>query len=105
MLGVIVSVFVFHWPLRLSFAFHLREFETLANQVQSGRTTSLPQQIGCFTIKDAAVDFNGDVALWFDPSPARPAGFYRARNPILRPRANVWASARITDHWWLIYED
>ena len=102
-LGVIISVAVWHWPLRVSYRLSRNAFDSFAERVRAGDQLSLPQQVGFFTIKYANVSDQGIVCLWTMTDPTGSTGFVQCGQGYIP--FNLWSEIKLDDHWQFISED
>ncbi|MEM1242475.1 MAG: hypothetical protein AAGI45_21810 [Cyanobacteria bacterium P01_H01_bin.26] len=109
-LTMVVSIVVFHWPLRIAYAFSRPDFDRVAEQVAAGEKIEAPQRIGWFQIKriDApgfaanGIDYQG-LRLWTDLHPSGKTGFVQSSPDNLQ--FNLWSHFKLDETWQFIAED
>src|SRR5437899_2007901 len=55
-LALIISVGIFNWPLRISYAFSKDSLDLRARQLRAGKLLAMPQRVGLFTIRKAEIN-------------------------------------------------
>lgn len=101
--AIVISVAIWHWPLRACYGWSRSAFDSFAERVRAGERLRMPQRIGLFTIEKAEVSSDGIVCLWTMPDPAGSTGFVQCRQNYIP--FNLWSVVRLDDRWQFISED
>jgi hypothetical protein len=102
-IAVIISVAIWHWPLRASYSWSQNAFDSFAERVRAGQDLRMPQRVGFFKIEKALVSRDGIVCLWTMPNPAGSTGFVQCRRDHIP--FNLWSVVKLDDQWQFISED
>lgn len=102
-LAAIVSVMMFHWPLRIAYAWSQPSLDRLALELRAGRQPSVPARAGVFSIQKAEIGRRGVVLLWTDLRPEGNMGFVQCQAD--RVPLNLWSMVRLDDAWQFVAED
>ncbi|MEO1591700.1 MAG: hypothetical protein AAFU71_10460 [Cyanobacteria bacterium J06632_22] len=109
-IALILSIMVFHWPLRLAYAFSRPAFNQIAAQVTAGETIATPQRVGWFWIEEIALPEHlfsyaedGIVCLWTGVHPFGNTGFVQTTSDNLP--FNLWTHLKLDNTWQFIAED
>lgn len=103
-MGLIVSVMVTHWPLRLVYLVSRPSMEQLADEIPPGwRPPIQGRRAGLISVRAAVRGRKGVVCLWTDTKPGGNSGFVRCgRDPM---PFNLFSSISLDDRWQFIAED
>lgn len=104
--GIVVSVGVTSWPLRLMYAVCSDQFDEIADRLRAGDTITTPKWIGSFQIEKAEIDSrNKLVCLWTVLDSSGNCGFVQCPPRDVEWEFNCFAVVRLDDHWQFIGED
>lgn len=102
-LGIILSVAVTHWPLRVTYACSRSALDAIAQRVKQGESIVTPLTAGLFTIERAKLSSHGIVCLWTAAGSDGNTGFVQC-GPGHVP-FNLWSMVVLDDRWQYIAED
>jgi hypothetical protein len=101
--GIIVSVLMMHWPLRLAFAISRPDLDALASDVRFGHIPAQPRWVGLFKIVATEVLDDGAVCLWTRDHACGCDGFVEIRSGDIP--FSVWSQVTLDKRWQFISQD
>jgi len=103
MFAILVSVAVTQWPLRITYSLSRSAFNAVAQSIRDGKSVTLPQRIGLFTIREAEISRTGVVCLWTRPAAGGNTGFVQCSRDYVP--FNLWSMVKLDNKWQFISED
>jgi hypothetical protein len=99
---ITLSVFVFAWPLRLTFHFIRPTLDQIADRAEKGDLHT-PHRVGFFVIEEKKVYPNGTTQLWFNKTFENNYGLVRTRSGWVG--FNLYDDIYLGGGWHMVEED
>ena len=102
-IAICVSIWTSNWPLRARFSFSRARLESLANDVENGKSVNVPLWAGTYRIRKIDIRKTGAICFWTDLSPSGYSGIVRCSEN--KMDFNIWSHIPIVDDWRFIAVD